>query len=132
MTDLQGAWLFTTLLIMVVAMLDAVIQGFALHAALARGKVHAPEVAGLGLLLLWAPTIAVWLGVGMYLGGRSTPARCTTADVSAMWLAALYLLTAWPAPWLARSKGVRLGGWYWATQIATAGTLFVLAGFSCL
>lgn len=132
MTDLQGAWLFTTFLIVVVAVLDAVIQGFALHAALARGKVHAPEAAGLGLLLLWAPTIAVWLALGLSAGAGANPERCTSADASLIWLAALYPFTAWPAAYLAYRKGLRLGWWYWGTQLGTAATLFVLGGFSCL
>lgn len=132
MTDLQGAWLFTTLIIVVFAILNAVIQGFALHAALARAKVHAPELAGLGLLFLWALTIAAWLVAGMIAGSGGNPEHGTAADVTLVWLAMIYPATAWPAPYLAFRKGVRLGLWYWPTQIGTAATLFMLGGFSLL
>jgi hypothetical protein len=131
-TDLQGAWVFTVFLLVVFSVLAAVIQQFALHAALAEGRVHAPEVAGLRLLAFWAPTIAVWLVTGIAIGmTRAASARCSSADASSMWLGVLYPLTAWPPVFLARQVKVRLPNWYFVVQAAPAFVLFALGAIPC-
>lgn len=131
MNDLQGAWVFVVLVVVVVSVLDAVVQGFALHSALASRRVEAPHLAGLGLFARWLPTIAVWLVAGIAIGLRKTPARCTTADVSAIWLGILYPLTAWPALGQARKAKVPLPGWYWPTQLTIGLALAALGALAC-
>lgn len=130
--DAQGAWVFVVLVVVFVSVLDAVVQGFALHYALASKRVEAPQLAGIGLYARWLPTIAVWLFAGFFLGLRKTPARCTPADVSAVWLGVLYPLTAWPAFAQARRARVSIPAWYWITQIAIGLSLAGLGALACI
>ena len=132
MTDLQGAWVTTVFLLVVFSVLDVVIQQFALHFALARARVAAPEIAGMRLFALWAPTIAVWLATGIALGMSNASRTCSSADGSSLWLGLLYPLTAWPPFWLARQVKVTLPGWYWIAQFFPALVLVLLGGLPCL
>lgn len=131
MTDLQGAWLTTIFLVVIFSVLDVVLQQFALHSALARAKVHAPDIAGLVLLTVWAPTIAVWVAVGLGIG-MARHAGCTSADQSALWLGVLYPLTIWPPALLGRRVKVKMPGWYWAVQAVPALGLVLIGGLPCL
>ena len=131
MTDLQGAWLTTVFLVVVASVLDIDVHQFALHSALARAKVHAPDIAGLVLFALWAPTIAVWLIAGIAIG-LLRHAACSSGDLSALWLGLLYPLTIWPPAFLARKVKVSMPGWYWAAQALPALTLVVMGGLPCL
>jgi hypothetical protein len=130
--DARAAWIFAALIITVLAILDVVIQSFALHSALARGKVHAPEIAGIRLMALWVPTIAAWLGAGLALGLLGSTPACASADRAMLWLGVLYLLTAWPALALARHVNVRIGAGYWLAQCFPALTLIAMGGLPCL
>lgn len=132
MTEAQAAWYFAAFLVVIAAVLAIVLQAFALHAALARHKVHAPEAAGMGLFVRWLPTIALWLAAGFALGANADPARCTQADVTAVWLGALYPLTGWPPAWIAWRKKIRLPGWYWIAIVAVGISVLVMAGFACV
>ncbi len=131
MTDTQGAWVFVVLIVVVVSVLDAVLQGFALHSALAAKRVDAPQLAGLGLFARWIPAIAIWLFAGFFLGLRATPARCTAADVSAIWLGLLYPFTTWPALLQARTAKVSLPLWLWIVQITIGLSLSALGALPC-
>lgn len=132
MTDLQGAWVFTVLLLVVFSILDIVVQQFSLHFALARARVAAPEIAGLRLIALWAPTTAVWLATGIALGMSNASHACTSADGSSLWLGLLYPITAWPPVWLARQLRVSLPGWYFIAQLFPALVLVLVGGLPCL
>lgn len=131
MTDLQGAWVTTVFILVIGSVLNAVMQQFALHSALAVGKVHAPEIAGIRVFALWAPTTAVWLGVGIAIGLHGDHG-CTSADDSALWLGALYPLTAWPPFALGRHVKVSLPGWYWPVQLSIAVVILLFGGLPCL
>ena len=131
-TDLAAGWIFIVLVLTVLAILDAVLQMFALHSALATAKVHAPEIAGLKLFVLWFPTVILWLAAGIGLALLRTPERCSSADAAPLFLGALYLLTAWPPLWLGRSRGVRLPRWYWDAQLTIATLLVALGAVPCL
>lgn len=133
MTDLQGAWIATIFLLVVISVLAAVLQQFTLHFALARARVQAPEIAGLRLIALWAPTIAVWIAAGLAIGlTHAHPRTCNSADASGLWLGILYPLTAWPPVWLARQLRVPIPGWYWIAQLFPALSLILLSGLPCL
>lgn len=130
--DAVAGWVFAALVVTVLAILDAVIQSFFLHSALARGKVHAPELAGIRLLALWLPTIAVWLAAGIGIGMLHRVPQCTSADYGMLWLALLYPLTTWPALFLARKTGVRLGCGYALSHALAPATLFLMGGLPCV
>ena len=132
-SDLAADWIFTALLATVLAILCIVIQSFWLHSALARAKVHAPELAGIRVLALWAPTTAVWLAIAIVLGLTRAPLeRCSSAELSMLWLGVLYPSTAWPALFLARRAGVTLGFGYAIAQAFPALTFLAFGGLSCL
>ncbi len=130
MNDLAGRWLFDVVVLTVIAVLDAVVQAFALHLALARARVHAPRIAGLDLLVAWLPSVVAWLVAGILLGMNAPPAGCAPPDAANLWLGVLYPVTVWPAPVLARRAGVRLPRGYWIAQAAVTGLLLLL-GLSC-
>lgn len=130
--DARAAWIFAALIVTVLAILGAVIQSFSLHSALARGRVQAPELAGIRLLALWLPTTIAWLAAGIGIGLLDPSERCTPGDWAMLWLALLYPLTLWPALFLARRAGVRLGlGYFFAHSLAPA-TLFLMGGLPCV
>ena len=129
--DASAAWTFAAFLVTVFGVLDAVIQSFFLHSALAKGKVHAPELAGVRLLMLWLPAIAIWLAAGIAAGVLRTPERCTPADGSMVFLGLFYPLTIWPAWWLARRARVRLAYGYWIAQAFPAVSFLLFGGFPC-
>lgn len=141
--DARAAWIFAALVVTVLAILGAVIQSFFLHSALAREQrtshlsagapnAHAPELAGIRLLALWLPTTIAWLATGIGIGLLDPSERCTPGDWAMLWLALLYPLTLWPALFLARRAGVRLGlGYFFAHALAPA-TLFLMGGLPCV
>ena len=131
MTDLQGAWVTTVFLLVVSSVLDVVLQQFALHSAMAEKKMHAPDLAGISILALWAPTTAVWLGTGIAIG-MLHHAACNSADHSALWLGMLYPLTAWPPAFLGRKIKVALPRWYWIAQFSVAAVILLFGGLPCL
>ena len=131
MTDLQGAWVTTTFLLVVSSVLDVVLQQFALHSAMAARKMHSPDIAGISLLALWAPTTAAWLGAGIAIG-MLHHAACNSADQSALVLGLLYPLTAWPPAFLGAKIKVSLPRWYWAAQLSVAAVILLFGGLPCL
>lgn len=132
-SDLAADWIFVALLSTVLAILCVVVQSFVLHSALSRAKVHAPELAGIRLLALWAPTTAAWLAVAIAIGLTRAPVdRCSSAELSMIWLGLLYPATAWPALALARRAGVKLGCGYAVAQAFPALTFLAFGGLSCL
>ena len=131
-SDVAAAWLLAALLVTVLAILDVVIQAFSLHSALARGKVHAPELAGVALIARCIATISIWLAAGFSLGILRTPQGCSPADASMLWLGLLYPLTLWPALFLARKAGVRLSLGYFAVQAIAPASLILMGGITCL
>jgi hypothetical protein len=131
-TDLQGAWVFDALVLTVTAVLDAVLMSFALHAALARARREAPEVAGGRMIAMWAPSIALWLGLSIALALRATPRACSSGDAAMLYAGLFYPLAAWPAPALARRAAVPLPRWYLAIQAAIALLLLLVGGVPCL
>lgn len=130
--DARAAWIFAALIVTVLAILGVVIQSFFLHSALARGKVHAPELAGIRLLALWVPTTVVWLAAGIGTGLLDPTERCAPGDWAMLWLALLYPLTLWPAMFLARRAGVQLSLGYFAAHVLSPLTLFVMGGLPCV
>jgi hypothetical protein len=130
--DARAAWIFAALIVTVLAILGVVIQSFSLHSALARGKVHAPELAGIRLLALWLPTTFVWLAAGIGMGVFDPSDHCAPGDWAMLWLALLYPLTLWPALFLARRAGVRLGLGYFFAQSLAPLTLFFMGGLPCV
>lgn len=130
--DLAAAWVFAALLVIVLAILGAVLQAFFLHSALARAKVHAPELAGIRLLALWLPAVLGWLAAAALASAALPARRCAPADAWMLWLALLYPVTVWPAAVLARKRGVRLGAGYWWAQGFAPVSLLALGGLSCL
>lgn len=132
-SDLAADWIFVALLCAVMSVLGAVVQSFSLHSALARAKVHAPELAGIRLLALWAPATALWLGAAIGIGLVQAPTpRCSSAELSMLWLAVLSPSTAWPALLLARKAGVRLGCGYALAQLFPPLTFYAFGGHTCL
>ena len=131
MTDLQAAWVFDVLVFVVVSVLDVVLQAFALHSALARARVHRPELAGMGLLSWWAPAIAAWLFVSIEVGLRRASASCSSADLAFFAAGVLYPLTALPAWFLARRAKAPLGAWYPVVQLVIAALLALGGGIPC-
>lgn len=130
--DARAAWLFAALIVTVLSILGAVIQSFSLHSALARGKVHAPELAGIRLLALWLPTTIAWLAAGIGIGLLGHTARCMPGDWAMLWLALLYPVTLWPAIFLARRAGVRLSLGYYVAQSIAPLALVLMGGLPCL
>lgn len=132
MTDLQGAWVTTTFILVVSSVLDIVLQQFALHSAMAKKQMHAPDIAGISLLALWAPTTMAWLGAGIAIGMLHRIAACNSADHSALWLGLLYPITAWPPVFLGAKIGAPLPRWYWITQMSVAAVILLFGGLPCL
>lgn len=130
--DARAAWIFAALIVTVLAVLGAVIQSFSLHSALARARVHAPELAGIRLLALWLPTTIAWLAAGIAIGLLDHTDRCTPGDWAMLWLGLLYPLTGWPAALLARRAGVRLSLGYWVMQLFPAVALLAMGALPCL
>ena len=130
--DARAAWVFAALVVTVLSILGVVIQSFFLHSALARGKVHAPELAGIRLLALWLPTTAVWLAAGIGIGLADPAARCAPGDWAMLWLAVFYPLTLWPALFLARRARVRISFGYYVAHSLTPLTLFFMGGLPCV
>lgn len=131
MTDLQAAWVFDVLVFVVVSVLDIVLQAFALHAALARARLHRPQLAGMTLLASWAPAVAAWLAISIEIGLHRASDACSSADLALLVAGVLYPLTALPAWVLSRRAAAPLGGWYPVVQLVIAALLALGGGVPC-
>ena len=125
-------WFFNAVVLVIVVVTNVVLQSFALHIGLARDRIPPTPYAGLHLIFPILIACAVWLIAGVIVGVQWSWGSCTSADRSAFWLGAGYVLTGWPAWWMARRARARLPRWYWFAQAALAMVLILLGGLACL
>ena len=125
-------WFFNAVVLVIVAVTNVVLQSFALHVGLARERIPPGPYAGLRLLFPILIMTFVWLVAGIAAGVWWSWESCTSADRSALWLGVGYILTAWPAWWMARRARSTLPTWYWLGQGALALVLIALGGLACV